>query len=300
MREINISIKNDDDKIELVQKSEQAFQKRLDLASKKIVNSNVSNILLSGPTCAGKTTTAQKIISDLNDVHKPVSVISIDDFFKERQEQRQVDFGKKIDYDSVDVLDLPLLTECVKNAYPGNTVRVPIFDFVLQGRNGYNEYYIDPNGVLIYEGIQAVYPEIVSLFNGNYKGVFIDVLDDVCVNGVVFKKHEIRLIRRLVRDRKFRGASAEFTFYLWETVRENEKKSIYPNKDICDVQIDSFMEYELFLMKKYIKEVLSEVSRESIYFDKAQRLINKFNDFEELSYDYIPKNSLYTEFLGKK
>ena len=108
------------------------------------------------------------------------------------------------------------------------------------------------------------------------------------------------MIRRLVRDRKFRGASAEFTFYLWETVRENEKKSIYPNKDICDVQIDSFMEYELFLMKKYIKEVLSEVSRESIYFDKAQRLINKFNDFEELSYDYIPKNSLYTEFLGKK
>ena len=104
----------------------------------------------------------------------------------------------------------------------------------------------------MYEGIQAVYPEIVSLFNGEYKGVFIDVADDVCVNGVEFKKHEIRLIRRLVRDRKFRGASAEFTFYLWETVRENEKKSIYPNKDICKVQIDSFMEYELFLMKKYI------------------------------------------------
>ncbi len=300
MRKINISIKNEDDKIELVQKSEQAFKNRLDIASKKIVNSDASNILLSGPTCAGKTTTAQKIISDLNEVHKPVTVISIDDFFKERQEQRQVDFSKKIDYDSVDVLDLPLLTQCVKNAYPGNKVKVPIFDFVLQGRNGYNEYYIDPNGVLIYEGIQAVYPEIVSLFNGNYKGVFIDVLDDVCINDVVFKKHEIRLIRRLVRDRKFRGASAEFTFYLWETVRENEKKSIYPNKDICDVQVDSFMEYELFLMKKYIKEVLSEVPRESVYFEKAQKLINKFNEFEELSYDYIPKNSLYTEFLGKK
>ncbi|MBQ8545536.1 MAG: hypothetical protein IJ437_01185 [Clostridia bacterium] len=300
MREINISFKSEEDKIRLVKKSETDFENRLNSASKQIVNSDNTNILLSGPTCAGKTTTAQKLISDFHKIDKEVTVISIDDFFKERQDQRQVDFNKTIDYDSVDVLDLHLLADCIKNAYSGSSIRVPKFDFVSQSRNGYNVHFITENEVLMFEGIQAVYPEIVSLFKGKYNGVFIDVLDDVCVNGVEFKKHEIRLIRRLVRDRKFRGASAEFTFYLWETVRANEKKSIYPNKDICQVQIDSFMEYELFLMKKYIKEVLSEVSIESRYYEKAQKLSAKFDNFEELSYDYIPKNSLYTEFLGKK
>ncbi len=300
MREINISLKNEEDKIELVKKSEIEFERRLDMASKQIINSKVTNILLSGPTCAGKTTTAQKLISDFHDIDKEVTVISIDDFFKERQDQREVDFNKKIDYDSVDVLDLELLADCVKNAHSGSSIRVPVFDFVSQARAGYNVHFITENEVIMYEGIQAVYPEIVSMFDNDYNGVFIDVLDDVCVNGVIFKKHEIRLIRRLVRDRKFRGASAEFTFYLWETVRANEKNSIYPNKDICKVQIDSFMEYELFLMKKYIKEVLSEVPIDSRYFDKAQKLSAKFDSFEELSYDYIPKNSLYTEFLGKK
>lgn len=300
MREINISFKNEEEKIELVNNSEKAFEERLNCASMEIVNAKTTNILLSGPTCAGKTTTSQKLISDFHEIDKEVTVISIDDFFKERVEERTVDFAKKIDYDSVDVLDLPLLADCIKNAHSGSSIRVPIFDFVSQSRSGYNAHFITENEVLMYEGIQAVYPEIVSLFNGEYKGVFIDVKDDVCVNGVEFKKHEIRLIRRLVRDRKFRGASAEFTFYLWETVRENEKKSIYPNKDICKVQIDSFMEYELFLMKKYIKEVLSEVSPMSKYYEKAQKLSAKFDNFEELSYDYIPKNSLYTEFLGKK
>ena len=111
---------------------------------------------------------------------------------------------------------------------------------------------------------------------------------------------DIRLIRRLVRDRKFRGATADFTFYLWESVRENEDKSIYPNKNICTVQLDSFMGYELFLIKPYITEVLSEVAQDSKYYPIARELMNKFSNLDEIKYEYIPKNSLYTEFLGKK
>ncbi len=300
MKELNIILNDEKDIINLINECEKDFESRLDIASKQIVNSGATNILLSGPTCAGKTTTAQKIISDFNEIGKKVTVISIDDFFLDRQEAREVDHDKKIDYDSVDVLDLPLLAECIKNAKPGNTIKVPKFDFLTQSRTEYIEHYIDYNEVLIYEGIQAVYPEITALFEENYKGIFIDVLDDVVVNGVDFKKHEIRLIRRLVRDRKFRGASPDFTFYLWETVRQNEKKSIYPNKNICTVQIDSFMGYELFLMKKYLTEVLSEVDKEGKYYEKANKLLSKIQAFKEIDYKYIPKNSLYTEFLGKK
>ncbi|MBP3495989.1 MAG: hypothetical protein J6K52_07250 [Clostridia bacterium] len=300
MKNISITFSNEEEKKAFVLECERDFEKRLDIASQKIVNSNVQCVLLSGPTCAGKTTTAKKLIEDFEKIGKSVTVISIDDFFNERQEERTVVENKKIDYDSVEVLDLELLQNCIENAKSGNIIRVPKFDFISQSRSGFNEHYISENEVLLFEGIQAVYPEVTSLFKTEYKGIFIDVSEDVCINGVCFSKYEIRLIRRLVRDRKFRGATADFTFYLWETVRENEEKSIYPNKNICTVQLDSFLGYELFLMKSYINDVLSEVKADSKYYKDAQKILEKLSAFQEINYDYIPKDSLYTEFLGKK
>lgn len=300
MKIINIKFVNEEEKIRFVNECEADFEKRLDEASKKIVKSNIMNVLLSGPTCSGKTTTANKIIKDYHEDDKEVTVISIDDFFLERTDERQIKDNEKIDYDSVDVLDLPLLKECISQAKPGNNIKVPIFDFVSQSRVGFNAHYITDDEALIYEGIQAVYPEVTSLFDDEFIGIFINVNEDVCVNGVTFSRDEIRLIRRLVRDRKFRGASADFTFFLWETVRENEDKSIFPNKNICQIQLDSFMGYELFLIKPYILEVLSEIKADSKYYSRAQAIMTKFEGLDEIKYDYIPKGSLYTEFLGKK
>lgn len=300
MKTINVVFSCEQDKIDYVNACEADFEKRLDDAAKSIVKSGVMNILLSGPTCSGKTTTANKIINTFHEAGKDVTVISIDDFFHERVDGRQVNVGEKIDYDSVDVLDLELLRDCIKNAKAGNNIKVPIFDFVSQSRVGYNAHYITEDEVVLFEGIQAVYPEVVSSFEQPFIGVFININEDVCLNGTVFFRDEIRLIRRLVRDRKFRGASADFTFYLWESVRENEDKNIYPNKNICSVQIDSFMGYELFLIKPYIEKVLNEVEPSSTYYEKAMVLKNKFVNLDEIKYEYIPKNSLYTEFLGKK
>ena len=300
MKELNITFKSEEEKIEFVKECENDFEKRLLEATQRIVRSNINCVLLSGPTCSGKTTTAKKLIDDFTEVGKEVIVISLDDFFKERDDGRIVNNDKKLDYDSVDVLDLELLTKCIKNAHVGNTITVPIFNFLTQKRNGENKYYINENTVLLFEGIQAVYPEVTSLFDREYKGIFINVNEDVCLNGVFFSRFDIRLIRRLVRDRKFRGATADFTLYLWETVRKNEDKSIYPYTHVCDVKLDSFMCYELFLMKKYIKEVLSEVDNKSLYYEKARSLLEKFNNLDDINYDYIPKDSLYEEFLGKK
>ena len=300
MKNINITFKNEQDKIDFVNECEKDFEQRLDEVSQKAIYSGVKILLLSGPTCAGKTTIANKIIHDYHEIGKSVTVISIDNFFKERHEDREVNEDIKLDYDSVDVIDLPLLAECIGKIKAGNTINVPKFDFVTQKRSGYTQHVIDENEIIIFEGIQAVYPEITSLFDVEYRGIFICVNEDVCINGVCFTKNEIRLIRRIVRDEKFRGATPEFTFYLWESVRENEEKSIFPNKDICKIQIDSFMCYELFLMKKYLIEVLTSLNESSKYYEKAKILIEKVSGLDEISYDYIPKGSLYTEFLGKK
>lgn len=300
MKIINIKFNNEQEKIDFVNACEADFEIRLDKAAKAVVNDGATNILLSGPTCSGKTTTANKLIDEFHEAGKAVTVISIDDFFHERDDARAVKEGEKLDYDSVDVLDLPLLRECIKSAKAGNNIKVPIFDFVSQSRVGYNAHYITEDEVVLFEGIQAVYPEVTSSFEDKFVGIFINVNEDVTLNGIYFSRDDIRLIRRLVRDRKFRGASADFTFYLWESVRENEDKSIYPNKNICSVQLDSFMGYELFLIKPYIIEVLSEVASDSKYYQIACQLKDKFVDLDEIKYEYIPKNSLYTEFLGKK
>lgn len=299
MKEINITFNCGDDISRFVNECEASFEKRLDEASEKIVKSGASIILLSGPTCSGKTTTAQKIIDDFNKIGKGVTVVSLDNFFKDVKDTRVVS-DKEIDYDSVDALDLDELEKFIKSIGVSNIIKEPVFDFLTQSRNGYIEHSISENEVIIFEGIQAVYPEVTSLFVGNFIGIFISVMDDACINGEIFKKDEIRLIRRIVRDIRFRGASADFTFYLWKSVRKNEEKSIYPNKNICSVMLDSFMEYEIFLMKSYLRDALSKIPSDSQYFDEALSLMKKFDNIQEISYDYIPENSLYTEFLGKK
>jgi len=300
MKNYNICFNSEQDKKDFVLKCEHDFENRLDDVVKQVVKSGARILLLSGPTCSGKTTTANKLIHDLTDEGKRVTIISIDNFFYERNEGRVVKEGTKIDYDSVKVIDLPLLKDCINHAKVGNTLRVPIFDFITQKRSGYSEHLITENEILIFEGIQAVYPEIVALFDVPYVGIFINVNNDVCINGVEFTKNDIRFIRRVVRDRKFRGASAEFSFFLWETVRENEEISIFPNQNVCKIQIDSFMPYELFLMKRYLIQTLSEIESSSKYYNEAQAIIKKIEGFEEIDYEYIPNNSLYTEFLGKK
>ncbi|MBQ7412218.1 MAG: hypothetical protein IJW10_04890 [Clostridia bacterium] len=302
MRNIDISFATEQEKIDFINKCELEFEERLCRVSAKVLASEAESLLLSGPTCAGKTTTANKIIHDLEAVGRRVTVISLDNFFKSRTEQRSVIGNDDLDYDSVNALDLDMLTECVEGARQGRRIKMPVYDFITQSTSHFEELEIAENGVIIFEGIQAVYPEITRLFKErNYVGVFINVDDDIMINGVFFSRDDIRLSRRLVRDYKFRGADAEFTLFLWDKVRKNEDTSIYPNKNaICKIQLNSFMDYELFLLRGYIIDILNEVDENSKYYSKAKELKEKFLKLDTISYDYVPKKSLYTEFLGKK
>lgn len=302
MRNIDISFATEQEKIDFINKCELEFEERLCRVSAKVLASGAESLLLSGPTCAGKTTTANKIIHDLETVGRRVTVISLDNFFKSRTEQRSVIGNDDLDYDSVNALDLDMLTECVEGARQGMRVKMPVYDFITQSTSHFEELEIAENGVIVFEGIQAVYPEITRLFKErNYVGVFINVDDDIMINGVFFSRDDIRLSRRLVRDYKFRGASAEFTLFLWDKVRKNEDTSIYPNKNaICKIQLNSFMDYELFLLRGYIIDILNEVDENSKYYSKAKEIKEKFLKLDTISYDYVPKKSLYTEFLGKK
>jgi len=301
MKAINVSFKCEEEKRSFVLECEEKFHNRLTDISATVQKSGADIILLSGPTCSGKTTLAKKVIDDFEKNGKDVKVVSIDDFFLDRNGLRVVRDDEKIDYDSIDALDFECLKNCVKDLETKGELYVPKYDFLSQKRKGYEHIVMEENTVIIFEGIQAVYPEIYSLFvNRKHIGLFTNVDNNVTVNGVYFSRDDIRLSRRIVRDRKFRGATADFSLYLWESVRKNEDKNIYPNKNICKIQMDSFLDYELFVIKKYIIEVLKDVLPDSRYYGKAMELRDKFLSLPEISFDYVPADSLYTEFLGKK
>ncbi|MBQ9121320.1 MAG: hypothetical protein IJY12_03025 [Clostridia bacterium] len=291
----------DEEKKRFVDECELKFYERLEAITGAIAHrDDFFVIALAGPTCAGKTTTAHLLIEDLGKCGKNAIVISIDDFFRDHDAKREVR-AEPVDYDSIDAIDFPYFSECVEKIYKGLPVQLPRYDFDTQKRCAYWEYVRKEKDVLIFEGIQAVYAPILRLFErGGCCGIFTGVTEDVCVNGVVFDRHEVRLARRLVRDYKFRSASPDFTFYLWDGVRRNEEENIFPNSEHLEYQMNSFLEYELFLLKPYVLSILAEVKEDSPYFAQAEVLRIKFEPLPEISYGLVPENSMYTEFLGKK
>ena len=297
---INVYLNSEAEKEKFVFECETIFNKKLLDISKRVIESDKFFTLVTGPSCSGKTTISKKIISEYEKIGKKVHIISIDNFFKDRNDDRNMIPNTKIDYDSIDALNFDLLENCVHNVKPNNEILVPEYDFLDQKVKKYNKICIDEKSVLLFEGIQVSYPQVMSLFEEEQStGVFLSVEEDVIVNGIFFSKDDIRLSRRIVRDKKFRGANGEFTLYMWDGVRDNEEKNIFPNKNRFLLQMNSFVGYELFLLRDYIIDILSEIKKDSKYYIKANELVRKYRALNcSIDYKYIPRDSIYTEFLG--
>ncbi len=287
---------------EFVTQCENIFDRDLDAAVAQIcTNDEIKLVALSGPTCSGKTTTANKLIKAMSELNKKVHVISIDDFYYDRDvliKRALDDPNIEVDYDSISTIDFEALSKCIEEIFSSGKTLVPRFDFVLGKRSGYVEYEPLENELFIFEGIQAIYPEITALFSQHpYKSIFISVHSGITVGDTVFERNEIRLMRRLVRDNNFRGADPEFTLYLWNSVRENEEKNIFPYANNSDIKIDSTLPFEIGILAPYLKRALSKVCVSSEYCEVINKILSKIEDIEEIPADFIAKNSLYHEFI---
>ncbi len=293
---------NEEEKKEFIRQSEAAFERRLDEVSAYVLSHpDVRFVTLSGPTCACKSTTVKKIVSDVVDAGKRIYIISIDDFFHSRAENREqaLERGEKIDFDSIDALDFELFRDCVNAMFRGEKVELPKFDFVSATRSGYEEMDPTEYDIIVFEGIQAIYPEITALFEMHeWLSIYIDVVGPIEIAGQTFSGRDIRYLRRIVRDRRFRNASPSFTMFLWESVAENEDKSMVPYQHTADIHINSFIPYELGLIKGPLVQTLSEVEPDDKYYGEAQRLLDKFRDITLIDVGYLPADSMYREFLG--
>lgn len=298
--------------IALVKENEEAFDARLQAAAEAIcqdcVEHGIKVIRLSGPTCAGKTTTAEKLTAVLEAAGRAVYPISIDDFFYGRDVLEAMAESRpdgKLDYDSVAAIDLPALARCVNDLMEKGSASIPVFDFV----TGYTTEYRDltvPDGVepiFLFEGIQAVYPEVAALFTGiPERSIFINVMKEtVLVDGEgkarVFSPEEIRLLRRLVRDEAKRGTSPDFTLTLWHSVRENEVNSIDPFAGDCDYGIDSNMAFDVHMLAPHLRRIFAAKPCDGNETEWAEHILASVEGVEGIDPACLAPNSLYHEFI---
>lgn len=289
------------EKKEFVQKCEDEFEVQLERVSEIICKEKNRIITLSGPTCSGKTTTALRFISSVERSGGRVGVISIDDFYKSREklERESKERGLlKVDYDSALSIDLKYFEECMDGILENKTVMLPKYSFKEGHRVECTPFEAYQYDYIILEGIQAVYPEVTSHIHCGYKSVQISVATDVEVNGSFFTSRQIRFLRRMIRDAKFRNAPPEVTFEMWKGVSENEDLHIMPFAGQYDIELDSYMEYEPFMIKHRVDELLKNIPAEYEFHHKAEEIKAKLGGFFEISPEYLPEKSVYHEFLG--
>lgn len=305
MMQALMSFVNESEALKFVKKCESDFEERLTAAVERVCeHKDVRLISLSGPTCSGKTTAARKLTRYLEAQGKNVHVVSIDDFYYDREvllARANNDPEVEIDYDSEETIDLDELRRCIEQVFTDEPTQVPKFDFLTGRRSGYVTIDADENDMFIFEGIQAVYPSVTALFKKfSYKSLYISVESELEVAGRCFSTDEIRLMRRLVRDYNFRGATPEFTLYLWESVRANEELSIFPYAVDCDYYINSTMPYELNMLAPFLRNILPTVPADDEYRVQAETILSKLEGIEPLSAKLLNEDSLYYEFLKRE
>ena len=300
----NSSFANEMQKQAFVNMCELKFARRMDRLTDLIVaRPDERMITLSGPTCSGKTVTAHNISRAVTRAGRIMYQISIDDFYRSRAElNREAEqSGREPDYDSVSSIDLGLLARVIRGIYRREKVECPLFDFHTGERTDYYTLDASKVDVVLIEGIQAIYPEVTALFGRfPYISVSINVRSSLRIGDSVFSPRDLRLMRRIVRDVRTRGTAPERTLYLWDvTVLPNEEKSILPFEDSAQFTIDSLMEYEPYVIRDALLEALSSVPADSPYRGKADEIAAKVGPLEPIDPEYVPRESLFSEFLGR-
>ena len=293
--------KNISKNAEWIKKCEEKFYDNFfDIACDICQERHLRIIRLFGPSCSGKTTAADILIKLFHGFGKKAHVISIDDFFYDREElsRRSRERGLSgIDYDSPDTIDCEALRVFAREIFESSEVHCPTYDFKEGRRGEYKSMKIDENDIFIFEGIQANYPEVVSMLSEHGSAsIYIVAKSPLIVDGKIFEPNEIRLMRRIVRDYHFRASKPEFTFMLWESVRANEEKNIFPYID-SDYSVDSTMEYEIGVLKPYLEDILSKIDENDKHYSDAQRILRKIEGIEAIPSELILDGMLYCEFV---
>lgn len=267
-----------------------------EIASRK----GVKLVLLAGPSSSGKTTSCKRLSIQLavNGL-KPLQ-ISLDDYFVDR-EKTPKDASGEYDYESIYALDLDLINEQFNALFRGEEVELPKYDFQSgKSKKSGNKLKMNDNNVLVVEGIHALDPELTAhIPQEQIFRVYASALTTILLdNHNYIPTTDNRLLRRIIRDYKYRGVSAQETIHRWPSVRAGENKWIFPFQENADAMLNTAMLYELAVIKMQAEPLLQQVPENCEEYAEAYRLLKFLKYFKGIPYNNLPPTSLLREFLG--
>lgn len=288
---------------EFIKKCEARYENIINDIAERIINDEGREIvMLAGPSSAGKTTTAGKLCKKLNENGVKTYVLSLDDFYLNRADIPYLPDGTQ-DYETVYALDLPCFEEKVNALLRGETVKNPVFDFTTGKRSDtqFNEITLGEKDVVIIEGLHALNPVITEKIQGKLLKIYINVSSRIYdeKGNIILNKRNMRFIRRMVRDYKFRNSTVENTYKLWKNVTMGEDKYLFPYRHLADIKVNTIHLYETCVLKQQALEMLenSEISEE--YKSDINKITKSLKKFESIDESLVPDDSLLREFLGK-
>lgn len=267
-----------------------------DIAQRK----GVKLVLLAGPSSSGKTTSCKRLSIQLavNGL-KPLQ-ISLDDYFVDREKTPKDESGE-YDYESIYALDLKLINEQFNALFRGEEVELPKYDFQSgKSKRSGKKLKMNDHNVLVVEGIHALNPELTSLIpDEQIYRVYASALTTILLdNHNYIPTTDNRLLRRIIRDNKYRGVSAQETIHRWPSVRAGENKWIFPFQENADAMLNTAMLYELAVIKMQAEPLLQQVPENCEEYAEAYRLLKFLKYFKGIPYNNLPPTSLLREFLG--
>ena len=257
-------------------------------------------VMIAGPSSSGKTTFTKRLaIYLLTNLLKP-QMISLDDYFVDRV-NTPLDEDGDYDFESLYALDLPLFNEHLKRLIAGEEVELPTYSFEL-GQRVYKgkKLRLEDNSVLLIEGIHGLNPELTSEISDEMKyKIYVSALTTLTIDDHNWvPTTDNRLLRRIIRDHKYRGMSALETIRRWPSVRRGEDRWIFPYQENADSTFNSSLIFELGVMRDYGEAILKNFPRDTPEYAEAYRLLKFLSYFTSIPENAIPPTSLLREFLG--
>lgn len=285
---------------ELILTQEALHEKKIAEIAEDIYKKNKRLIMIAGPSSSGKTTFSYRLSVQLRTLGLKPHPIAVDDYFVNRVDTPRDENGK-YNYECLEAIDVKQFNEDMLKLLNGESVQLPTYNFIT-GCREFNKPYkkLGENDVLVIEGIHGLNDKLSYALSGDDKyRIYISALTQLNID----EHNRIpttdgRLIRRIVRDARVRGASAERTINMWNSVRRGEDENIFPFQEKADAMFNSALVYELAILKQYAEPLLFSVPKESEAYIEAKRLLKFLDYFLGVSSEIVPTNSILKEFIG--
>ena len=301
IKELNCAIRDGMMK-DIVNMSEILVDKRIERIANEIISrQEVKVILIAGPSSSGKTTFSKRLSLHLMANGLKPYPISLDDYFVDRTRTPRDETGD-YDYESVHAVDLKLLQEHISLLLRGEEIELPRYDFPTgTSQPSGRKLRLNDDMILLFEGIHALNPELTSQIPESYKyRIYASVLAPIYLDkDKMISRTDSRLIRRILRDYRYRGATARDTIARWPSVRRGEDKWVFPFQKYANVEFNSVQIYELAVLRNKVLPILAEITPNMPEYevsDRLRRLLLMFTPIEDVS--ITPPTSLLREFMG--